>query len=497
MRLFNLHAAKLIWLGNKILVYPPQDFDLADVTREVESWEWKNNMEDIEIMRRMFGKRGTAAAQQLLARPWFTRRWIIQEVGLAQQATIHCGRASIDARRLIACAHVLCEVNRLEDSIASVLIRCTLAGLRDLHGHLRAGTIQNILLVEWIQAFQLSDCSDDRDKVYALMGLLSGPEGFLSTEAQHGSPALGYKSGVEHVYQALATHTLEKHQKTGLLCLLRAAAAFPSRDVPGSRIPSWIPDWRAAGRGWVISSCKSSTRLVGHSPLSGQPRSKQVDNKSLSIGGWKYSTITSKVSGLSEHPRPETSTSEAMIHETIWKWWQFYEDNMLNTERGESPAAGRPSVRGQYDPWRAFLDCATKNCCRTWGSAYEDAFEFLIPTQSSNRPGLKDVELPQSQMTSEAEKELIYNNLFLVMQRRSLFCDSWGRTVNCPDDTEVGDVVVLLPRGQRPWILRPAQGFRNSESKIFTFIGDAYVPEVMGRKIFVEKLGDPEWFTIQ
>ncbi|KXS95049.1 hypothetical protein AC578_3892 [Pseudocercospora eumusae] len=40
-----------------------------------------------------------AALSALIRRPWFTRRWIIQEVGLAKEAVVHCGDKHIEWRK--------------------------------------------------------------------------------------------------------------------------------------------------------------------------------------------------------------------------------------------------------------------------------------------------------------------------------------------------------------------------------------------------------------
>jgi len=56
------------------------------------------------------------------------------------------------------------------------------------------------------------------------------------------------KSGVEHVYWTLARHILDEVER-GFPFTLSYAGGFPSRDVPSSKVPSWVPDWRAARRG--------------------------------------------------------------------------------------------------------------------------------------------------------------------------------------------------------------------------------------------------------
>lgn len=44
-----------------------------------------------QLVRDSFASRKWAALSALIRRPWFQRRWIIQEIALAQEAVIYCG----------------------------------------------------------------------------------------------------------------------------------------------------------------------------------------------------------------------------------------------------------------------------------------------------------------------------------------------------------------------------------------------------------------------
>lgn len=41
-------------------------------------------------------ERDWKALDALLKRPWFNRRWVIQEIALAPTATVHCGEQHVD-----------------------------------------------------------------------------------------------------------------------------------------------------------------------------------------------------------------------------------------------------------------------------------------------------------------------------------------------------------------------------------------------------------------
>jgi len=49
----------------------------------------------LTLLQTLFGTKSIALIQAFLCRPWFSRRWILQEVMMAQQATVHCGNSSM------------------------------------------------------------------------------------------------------------------------------------------------------------------------------------------------------------------------------------------------------------------------------------------------------------------------------------------------------------------------------------------------------------------
>lgn len=55
------------------------------------------NLDDCD---RLVADRGTpqewAALSSLMRRPWFSRRWVVQEIALAASATLYCGDAFVD-----------------------------------------------------------------------------------------------------------------------------------------------------------------------------------------------------------------------------------------------------------------------------------------------------------------------------------------------------------------------------------------------------------------
>lgn len=102
---------------------------------------------------------------ELMARPWFRRVWILQEVATGRKATVMCGRSSVSTR-VFAMVPAIVEFSIQEHCQAVLDI---------MPGHSRRLSwwgerqdLQTLLL-----KFAASEATDERDKIYALLGISS------------------------------------------------------------------------------------------------------------------------------------------------------------------------------------------------------------------------------------------------------------------------------------------------------------------------------------
>ncbi|GIZ41560.1 hypothetical protein CKM354_000486000 [Cercospora kikuchii] len=164
--------------------------------------------------------------EAFLARRYFSRRWVVQEVYWARAS----GRP----------AEVLCgSLQSNWDSIAATM---------RLIGHLVGGIAdeEHMLLslplllsrptpqpMEVLKLFNHLGCSEPRDRIFALVSLCSGQ-------------TVDYNRSCEEVYTEFAAEvamdeTLYKWEQ--LLWLAAYQASSPLRK-PETELPSWVPDWR-------------------------------------------------------------------------------------------------------------------------------------------------------------------------------------------------------------------------------------------------------------
>ncbi|KAF1949567.1 HET-domain-containing protein [Byssothecium circinans] len=118
--------------------------------------------------------------RQLLRRQWFTRVWILQEVANARKATVCCGTRSIPAD-IFACAP---SVIREEPEPHCQPI------LEMMPGPSRSGSWwgQKRDLCTLLRRFPASKATDERDKIYALLGMSSEPLDTQSIDIDYQKP---------------------------------------------------------------------------------------------------------------------------------------------------------------------------------------------------------------------------------------------------------------------------------------------------------------------
>ncbi|KAH7073530.1 heterokaryon incompatibility protein-domain-containing protein [Paraphoma chrysanthemicola] len=214
------------------------------------------------------------AFANLLKRPWFRRRWVIQEVAASKRAFVQVGLKKVnwvdfaDAVQLflanierIRAMYERSELSRrdpdalghVESVGAGAIVRATSHVLkRSDEGRIvaRLCTIEALVV-----AFLHYEASDTRDTIYALLSLAKDRDSYLEAQRLFGVPGQQpYEKSTAQVYAEFVHHSIKSSNSLDIIC---RHWALPSADASGPKVPSWAgvvvdssfgPSPRPAGR---------------------------------------------------------------------------------------------------------------------------------------------------------------------------------------------------------------------------------------------------------
>ena len=198
----------------------------------------------------------------LLRRPWFQRRWVIQEVASAAQASVHCGSKCLnwidfaDAIQLfmeniesIRSAYAKSRLsqwnpdalNHIESVGAAAIVNAAKNVVRKSNtGKIlsRPSDIETL-----VTTFVHFEVSDPRDTVYALLSLASDGHFSLdgsAAETNQSSPSIisDYTKPPLQAYIGFVKHCVETHGSLDIIC---RHWALPLPNVPQARKRKFTP----------------------------------------------------------------------------------------------------------------------------------------------------------------------------------------------------------------------------------------------------------------
>ncbi|KAE8454660.1 hypothetical protein EG329_000283 [Mollisiaceae sp. DMI_Dod_QoI] len=419
----------------------------------------------------------------LLKNVAFSRLWMVQEVSVAKNTTLHCGQQAIQyadfvdaVAMFISCRDELIRLFRqnrrnyteLIDrkiTVTEQFIDVTTNTLRVLRPD--RGTIQRRLTLESLVSL-LSDltCTDHRDRIFSVLALakdgLPSPEGtqmegsYVSQDAQ--SLKIDYGKKLEDVYQDFVVHVIIQSKSLDIICR-RWASAVPERET---RLPSWVRPLQSSLQ--PPFDAKSSERTNADS-LVGLPHHKCYHASQntradctrnlqvLSVKGFRLDTITQL------GPR----ASEGNI---LYEWLELGGCRLSDND-------------GDFVPekfWRTLVGDRGPHCSNA-PSWYHRALLYCL----SHSTGNVDINTNRLITEYEAESSLVVDFLrrvqSVIWNRKFLVCATGDWVGLAPMAAQVGDVVCILYGCSVPVLLRPIPDVQNVA--FWNVVGECYVHGIM------------------
>jgi len=172
--------------------------------------------------------------------PWWKRVWTLQEFIIPRKLKFYWGHRSIDRSELKGALYAiwLCDpFDRLleEDIFWPAWYR------RRMHSwYAHKKKVGEKSLLAWLSYNSNAKVTDDRDRIYGVLGLVRGEDSKLV-----GKPKYGSENAVD-LYRRLVTSWVQGFKSLDIICF---AQLFNSRKFEklenGGSLPSWVPDWRA------------------------------------------------------------------------------------------------------------------------------------------------------------------------------------------------------------------------------------------------------------
>lgn len=439
-----------------------------------------------------------AGIQCLMKREYWQRIWINQEITLAKEVTLMCGTKNVLLDHFEATFSAVDQCNRLHRYINSE----TQEFAKGLHPNFwvnlpletrrrsksEIGIPLSCLLYTDVVP---SDCplyaaSDPRDLVFGLLGII--------TDNDDLQLHVDYQLTKAEVFTA-ATRALISSGDKGKNSY-HLDRCVPREENTPSTLPSWVPDWQKIGK---VGSNKPEMNRGGHFDATRNisipilPGNENDD--SLGI----LRRVGCRVDIITEILQPHKPLVKEMM-QNVEEWLSGI---MAFFRLGPFAGPGEDCIwrtilsQGWYDKINPSIDEDIAMMVRSIMRGQSIDVKLLKPPQKEFLDNLEYPLMKQQNSVARLDQLVYATQMIKMLQmrgynlRRTIFKTRKGMLGLGHLAIKPGDVVTLLWGLPSPIVLRP----RNDGSDNFTFVGDAYVDQIMHGE-FLKTDPTHEIFTI-
>lgn len=452
--------------------------------------------------------------QNLLARPFFRRAWVLQEVGLTspQNVIVYCGEHSLLWQIFLnmttfewrAAAHQgplqidSRKVTRLGLRIDSQFMESGVYyTLPEIWTHLRrySSSTQRAKIIDLIYRRLEIQATDPRDHVFALYS--------LADECQHQQnlhPGFNadYSRNLSEAYILFTRAVIEKLQN---LAVLSAVNVFQPSKLSGEhRLPSWVPDF-----GNHIN-LRRTLGYLGYSYYRASGRSKPNlsyrDSRSLGITGFVVDKVSVEpkrgpfrmhveTENVNSSAKPAILRVEGTSDSIHYLWRALIESNKDTDTRPDLLASFILTLicsrRDVFDRAPAIINSITD---------VPQLFSDFAAYWKLHRGSV--AELPSYTTLYSSHEELLESakkghagsfgqRLYYTCHERSFVVTENGLLALVPHGTKSGDLIVICEGANVPFIVRKISA--EEPHWDLQFVGECYVHGVMTGAIMNELEG--------
>jgi hypothetical protein len=404
-----------------------------------------------------------AALKELLNRPWFHRKWIIQEFTCARNVTMICGNQEFAPSLFVdlfeeSARHGLESIMTSDGSqnlliephhpFKSILdIRVSVRAHFDTDdglGHLPKPTDKSVaqLLIQT----RAANVTNKHDAIYAMWGIFNEMGAFTGLMANYSQP-------VSKTYTEWTASIDWSTENSSLLSL----ASLPKEVMA---LPSWVPDWSCLPRRQPLSLLRGSTSYNTSGIRNQPPFSFDVDGGLLSVRA-AVVDVVDKIAAVSWKSGDGEPQFKGALQEVI-----------TNLEVLTSGRENYPTRESWFDvKWKTLTgdqDDTQKKAPKSFGRTF-DSFKKYLKTSSEN---------DSSQMARlPSEFHGFVKAATNISVDRKLCLTKRGYLGQIPIEAQSRDSICIFPGEVVPFVIR-----RSGEH--WKIVGDAYIHGIMYGELF-------------
>lgn len=433
--IYTVARSTLVWLGPeeddshkalKILAYLGErvtENDNGDLERHPDAPPrepgeaiWESETEPIPLT-----EHEVRILTTFFERPWFTRLWIRQEIALATNATVLCGRNMLAWDRFQNGASCFCQkpsgpsvtpdlarrFNRIQRVVENICdannFYYRYEALRDKHRGVR--------------------CTDPRDAIYGVKSLISPLDQKLDVQPNYALEAAD-------VFMDVCVRIVERRGLTHFLhtCELCTISVLS--------LPSWVPDWsRPMAPRMLLDPPWSASGFVS-------ANATYLGDRALRVSG----ILIDKIETVRDPYNFDETDSTGSMTDIVDYIWRCY--------------PGDSRVDSPYDEKQIMTDayCRTFAGDKFYGS--RNPPDSRYPTFDQAKEALKKIWSLEEDWTGleDLERDTLVKMFLTVcknfMQGRCFFTTADGYIGLAPLETQAGDIISVILGCQLPIILR-------------------------------------------
>ncbi|KAK5988410.1 Protein NO VEIN-like protein [Cladobotryum mycophilum] len=420
---------------------------------------------------------------QLLARSWFARVWVIQELVWASKATIVCGSSSISWDAFYMALRI-CEkqVDSSETNKPEGIFVFPNAGPAHALAYMRnrlKNQRRKLPLLSLLDKFSYATATLVRDKIFALLSLAS---------EEHDDLYADYDSNLEDVVRRLAEFFVNQGQTLDLLYRSGDSKAYP--------LCSWMPNWVSNDRAdlqtistWMAGK-KGNFQAGGPADLLGKWRPRICKPEFvLEVQGWVVDKVeATTVEALrkeGEGTIPITKIKDIQLAiQNLVSGYQYptgetVDELVLKIPIGNASGPHRNAQTTAVLAHRDFLLQAGENDEDTnLSDTNMSGWDADLKSVVSSVPLDADTFVYRSLPSPNRMLYAKYWETALEFARRlpsSQFAITGRKYVGIlPGAAAKGDQICIFPGAKVPFVLR-----KNASSDFYELIGECYIHGIM------------------